>query len=387
METENLKKKGVIWITGYSSSGKTTIGRKVEYILRRNGLRTIFLDGDDLRSIFSNKWGYSRDERVELAKIYFRLCSHLASQGFTIIISAVAMYDDVRIWLRKHVPNSVEVYLDVPEKERMKRDKTTKLVYKRYNFPKNLYDEPKSADLTINNYGDTTPEIAAKEICNYFLVKGIRKFTDRGKNSHWEEYYRQDAAPKSPSSFAIFTSELLKQKMNMKIIDVGCGNGRDSIFFSRCGHLVTALDSSKSAISYCRRNHGDNIREYYLGTIKEYKDAMNNLFDVVYSRFCIHAMTPVEEDEFLSSSYELLKTGGKLFIECRSINDGLSKKGEILSPNERILGHYRRFIVLEELIGKIEKLGLSSEYSIESAGLAVHKEDDPVVIRVVAKKV
>ena len=56
MESDNLSR--VVWITGYSGSGKTTVARKVEASLREQGVSTISLDGDDLRAIFSGKWGY-----------------------------------------------------------------------------------------------------------------------------------------------------------------------------------------------------------------------------------------------------------------------------------------------------------------------------------------
>ena len=41
----DLKKSGVIWVSGYSSSGKTTVGQRLEYLLRKEGHSTIFLDG------------------------------------------------------------------------------------------------------------------------------------------------------------------------------------------------------------------------------------------------------------------------------------------------------------------------------------------------------
>ena len=83
----------VVWITGYSGSGKTTVARKVEAALRAAGVSTVHLDGDDLRSILAGKWGYEREDRMELARSYFRLSSHLAAQQHTVIISAVAMYE------------------------------------------------------------------------------------------------------------------------------------------------------------------------------------------------------------------------------------------------------------------------------------------------------
>src|SRR5687768_1986541 len=105
----------VIWISGFSASGKTTVGRRVEAMLRARGAPVIFLDGDDLRSIFAGRWGYTREERTELARVYFRLCSHLSAQGFTVVICAVAMYAGAREWLKQNVSQAVEVYLDVPE--------------------------------------------------------------------------------------------------------------------------------------------------------------------------------------------------------------------------------------------------------------------------------
>ena len=88
-----MKKKedsGLIWVTGFSASGKTTISRKVEFLLKKNNYKTIYLDGDDLRAIFGYSWGYDRAKRIELAHIYFRMCNHLSTQGYVVIISAVA---------------------------------------------------------------------------------------------------------------------------------------------------------------------------------------------------------------------------------------------------------------------------------------------------------
>ena len=127
---EILKKQsGVIWISGYSASGKTTVGRHVEHLLRTDGHATLFLDGDQLRSIFGNKWEYTPEARLELALIYFRLCSHLSKQGLIVIISAVAMLDEAREWFKKNVENGLEVYLNVPLEERIKRDSNTKNIY------------------------------------------------------------------------------------------------------------------------------------------------------------------------------------------------------------------------------------------------------------------
>lgn len=374
---------GVIWVTGYSAAGKTTVSRKLEMLLREDGVKTIFLDGDDLRSIFANRWGYERDDRVELAKVYFRLCSHLAAQGFTIIIAAVAMYDEVREWLKENVANSLEIYLDVPLDERLKRDQRTKNVYGKLGDMADLYDTPKTPDLVLQNCDQLGPDEAAGQIRDFFYSNRSRTGTDHGRNSHWNAYYSSAAAPVKPSPFAEYVADRLDP--GSALLEVGCGNGRDCTFFDAIGQKVTALDKSEGAIEYCRENYADRPITFVSGTAPDLEATRAGSFDAIYSRFCIHAMTYDEEAEFLASAAHLLRSGGTLYIECRSINDPLARKGEVISPTERIDGHYRRFIVFDELAQTLKRNGFEIAESVESDGLAVYKDDNPVVIRVVAR--
>ena len=94
-----------------------------------------------------------------------------------------------------------------------------------------------------------------------------------------------------------------------------------------------------------------------------------------------------EEIKTLKMSYKLLNNDGQFFIECRSINDPLSNKGEILSQTERVDGHYRRFIVLQEFKLRLARIGFKIIKTTESNGLAKFGEEDPVIIRVRAIKV
>jgi hypothetical protein len=64
----------------------------------------------------------------------------------------------------------------------------------------------------------------------------------------------------------------------------------------------------------------------------------------------------------------------------------LFRKGELLSKTERVDGHYRRFIILDELLDRLQSFGFEIIEAVESNGLAVYGDDDPVVIRVCAKK-
>ena len=148
---------------------------------------------------------------------------------------------------------------------------------------------------------------------------------------------------------------------------------------------MTAVDVSEKAIVSCRERYDRPNLSFLTGDIGAVPDD-DASFDAVYSRFCLHAMTRVEEDEFVDRAAGLLRDGGRLFIECRSIKDPLARKGEVISKTERIFGHYRRFIVADELTQKLRDAGLEITEFTERAGLAKLGDDDPVVIRLIATK-
>jgi len=379
---------GVIWITGYSAAGKTTVGRNVERQLRQRGVWTVFLDGDDLRRIFSRKWGYDQAERVELAKVYFRLCSHLASQHATVVISAVAMYPDVYRWVAENIERSLLVYLRVPDEERVRRDRATKNVYQNISTSELGYEEPSSAGITIDNYGDVDPGKAAAAIVDFYIAHSCARphAADHGKTQHWEAFYRNSGGVLEPSPFAV---EVARSRLNAgsRLLDVGCGNGRDSAYFAQLGHEVHAVDTSRAAIDLCRKTYPHLSIEFRHGTADAVAASPRRpAFDVVYCRFVLHAMTEQEEAAFLRAARDLLVPGGRLFLECRSINDPLSRLGEVISPTERIHGHYRRFAVMDDLLQSLEAVRLEVVSKVESNHLAQFNEEDPVVIRIEARK-
>jgi bifunctional enzyme CysN/CysC len=169
-----IKKKlpaGVVWITGYSGAGKTTISKQLKLQLSELDYKTIFLDGDDLRKILGNNIKYDKKSRLELAYIYFKLCKQLSSQGYIVILSAVVMFDEIYDWVKENIPNVIQVYLKVPKENRKERDALTKKIFLKTNISKNdeLYDEPKNADLVINNYGKNDILRSTEEIQDFFI--------------------------------------------------------------------------------------------------------------------------------------------------------------------------------------------------------------------------
>ena len=110
-------------------------------------------------------------------------------------------------------------------------------------------------------------------------------------------------------------------------------------------------------------------------------------YDYAYSRFTIHAINQKQEALLIQTIFRALKTGGKFFIEVRSVNDPLYGKGKAVDRNAFFYdNHYRRFIVRDELVHSLQSHGFLVEYAREQTGFAPYGNDDPPVIRIVAAK-
>ena len=377
------KISGVIWITGFSAAGKTTIARKVVHLLKKRGFNTIHLDGDELREILGKNQQYDKSSRIQLGKVYMQLCSHLAEQGYIVVISAIAMFDEVNTWLINNVENYTQIYLDVGPSIRKLRDAKTKKIFTNINYDESIYDIPSNPDLSLKNLKMNEIESYEEMIINNFLAK--TKKSNLNRTNHWDYYYKKDLAPSKPSSFALNALDHLK--FGDSIVEVGTGNGRDASFFALNGINIIAIDKSSAAIDLCKNIHNNLDIDFRRGSLPEiFSDNSQNNFDAVYMRFVLHAMTLSEEIATLEKCHSIIRVGGKLLIECRSIHDPLAKKGKIIGENERIDGHYRRFIVMEDLISRLSELGFKILTAFESNEVAALNNDNPVVIRLIAQK-
>ena len=198
-------------------------------------------------------------------------------------------------------------------------------------------------------------------------------------NQHWNKFYKESKAVNDPSSFALFSLPKINKKYHL--IELGCGNGRDSLFFINQGIKVIACDLAEEGI---KKINNPNF------LVRDFTNLKDNEFNIkigtVYSRFTLHAVDKKSASRTLNWSYKNLIENGKLLIEVRSVKDDFYGKGTKVGKDEYINDHYRRFIRNEELIEELKEIGFKIEENIESKGLAVYKDEDPVVIRVVASK-
>jgi adenylylsulfate kinase len=103
----------VVWFTGLSGAGKTTIALEVCRELEAVGTAIEYLDGDAIRSVFPNT-GFSRAERdAHIRRVAF-LASCLQRHGITVIVSLVSPYRESRAFARQLCPHFIEVYVSTP---------------------------------------------------------------------------------------------------------------------------------------------------------------------------------------------------------------------------------------------------------------------------------
>jgi adenylylsulfate kinase len=118
----------VVWFTGLSGSGKSTVANWVAGELRRRGLRAEALDGDTIRDIFPNT-GFTKAERDAHIKRVGYLASKLEQNGVFVVASFVSPYQDSREFVRGLCRTFIEVHVATPLEECERRD--TKGLYAR----------------------------------------------------------------------------------------------------------------------------------------------------------------------------------------------------------------------------------------------------------------
>ncbi|MDB9703584.1 adenylyl-sulfate kinase [Rhodospirillales bacterium] len=116
----------IIYITGLSSSGKTTVGRLVHKLWSSSIDNVLFIDGDEIRQIlgqFSEHDTFKAEARHEVAWRYARLCKWLDSQGMHAVCCTISYFEDVREFNRNELSEYFEVFLDVSVETIVRRDK------------------------------------------------------------------------------------------------------------------------------------------------------------------------------------------------------------------------------------------------------------------------
>lgn len=154
----NQHASGVLWFTGLSAAGKSTIAHGVEKKLFGLGIRSYVLDGDNVRHGINSDLGFSREDRKENIRRIVEISKLLADSGLIVLASFISPFKEDREYVRKCLSgdNFYEIYVKCSIQECQKRDpkgmydKARKGIIKQYTGVSAPYEEPESPHLIID---------------------------------------------------------------------------------------------------------------------------------------------------------------------------------------------------------------------------------------------
>jgi adenylylsulfate kinase len=112
----------VLWLTGLSGAGKSTVAAKLGPALAERGHRVELLDGDEVRTNLCQGLGFSREDRdTNIARIGY-VAGKLAKHGVAVLVAAISPYREARDRVRASVDNFVEVHVAAPVSTCAQRD-------------------------------------------------------------------------------------------------------------------------------------------------------------------------------------------------------------------------------------------------------------------------
>lgn len=170
----------VLWLTGLSGSGKSTIANIVERQLHALGARTYLLDGDNVRHGLSKDLGFTAADRVENIRRIGEVAKLMVDAGLIVITAFISPFRSERRLARDMVEADefIEVFVDAPLSVVEQRDpkglyrKARKGELKNFTGIDSPYEVPEAPELHV----DTTQneaESAASEVVDYLLQRGV----------------------------------------------------------------------------------------------------------------------------------------------------------------------------------------------------------------------
>lgn len=168
----------VLWMTGLSGAGKTTIALILVDELKRRGVKVERLDGDVVRQSLTRDLGFSKEDRDKNIERVSFVAKLLSRNGVACICSFISPYQAVRDQVRAETTNFIEVFVDAPLEVVMQRD--VKGLYDKAiageipNFTgiSDPFEAPLAPEIRVPT-DQQTPQESAQMILDYLQERGF----------------------------------------------------------------------------------------------------------------------------------------------------------------------------------------------------------------------
>ena len=222
----------------------------------------------------------------------------------------------------------------------------------------------------------TTPRSSKRRIGGWF--GGLRERRD-----FWGRQFaaQADRIPRDPSPFARWVAD---RESPGPLVDVGCGNGRDTRFFADLGYDVTGLDlvpnASRRVLKELEPDRRPEVLSFNLESLRQTLAAgARASFSpepvTVYGRFLLHALSDRARQHFWRYTSMALRSGGRCYLEFRTDKDTFRRKafGE----------HYRRYLDPDLVVGEATAAGARVLHLEQARGLSPFEDENPYLCRMI----
>lgn len=199
----------------------------------------------------------------------------------------------------------------------------------RYRKEQNLTQEDLAKQLKITyqavskwENGLTKPDISLLPALASILKVSIDSLMGYSHNfdprSYYEDDYNRDEYfwGVEPSSMCLKVLELMPPTKPLKLLDIGCGEGKDAVFFARCGYNISALDISDAGIEKTKKlaEKAGVYVDVFKANIMDFR--LEKKYDIIYSNGTLHHINQTLRDEIFSNYKAFTNDGGLHALQC-----------------------------------------------------------------------
>lgn len=161
----------------------------------------------------------------------------------------------------------------------------------------------------------------------------------------------------STLDYAINVYQQIQTIPNCTLLDIGCGDGRDSLYFTKKGIKVTAIDFSEEAIRKLQARAPEITARVQDIQAMDFPDAS---FDTIYAHLSLHYFDDATTSLIVENIHRMLKANGLFFIRCKSIHDPLYGRGEMVGEDMFLKKHVRHFFSKKYMYEKLRNFEILS---------------------------